>query len=113
MFLDRFRHREEGFTFVELMVVVLIIGILVGIATMSFVFSVSTSKDTACKANLKTIREAVSQYYVRFRAYPPDLQALVPDYIENDAAMDCPGSGELYLYDQSTGGVTCPYHTDY
>jgi prepilin-type N-terminal cleavage/methylation domain-containing protein len=112
MFFDRLRHREEGFTIVELMVVLLIIGILVGIATMSFLFSLSASKDTACKANLRTIREAINRYYVDFHDYPPDLLALVPDYIDSETGMDCPESGERYQYDPTTGDVMCPYHPD-
>ena len=113
MFFYRLCRREEGFTLVELMVVLLILGILVGIATASFIFSVTASKETACKSNLKIVRGAVSRYYSANDEYPASLNDLVPDFIENEAGLICPESGETYQYDSVTGEVRCPYHTDY
>lgn len=101
---------DEGFTFVELMIVILIIGLLVGIAVLSFVYSVSLSKKTACNANLKTIREQITLYNSRFEANPPTLQDLVPGYIDNVDSLYCPDSGEAYIYDEETGDVFCPFH---
>ncbi|RJP31565.1 MAG: type II secretion system protein [Actinobacteria bacterium] len=107
----RVLEKQGGFTLVELMVVVGIIGILVSIAVISFAFSVSASKKTACRANLKTIRDQIVVYYSRYHAYPPSLQDLVPEYIEKDSSLNCPDSGEAYDYDPGTGEVSCPFHT--
>ena len=41
-------NREEGFSLIELMIVVGIIGVLVSIAMVSFAISLSTSKKAAC-----------------------------------------------------------------
>lgn len=113
MFKRYFPEREEGFSIVELMVVLLILGILIGIVTASFVFSVRTSKETACKSNLRIIREQLTLYYQDYGEFPPSLQDLVPDYIEGEKCLFCPESGEAYDYDPGTGEVACPYHTDY
>jgi prepilin-type N-terminal cleavage/methylation domain-containing protein len=113
MHLRRLIQGEDGFTLVEMMVVLLILGILVGLVTASFVFSLSASKETACKANLKIIREAVSRYYAQHEDFPATLQDLIPDYIDSETGTFCPESGETYDYDPATGEVHCTYHTDY
>lgn len=104
--------REEGFTFLELIMVVMIIGILVTIAVLSFVFSISASKKTVCSANLRTIDEQLEVYFSEYHAYPPLLQDLYPDYINSLDCLFCPDSGEAYIYDEDTGQVSCPFHTE-
>ena len=103
---------DEGFSLVELMIVVLIIGILVSIAVVSYSVSISTSKKTACRANLKVIRDQLTSYYAGHGAYPPTLQDLVPDYVESGSSLRCPESGEAYEYDPVNGNVSCPHHPD-
>jgi prepilin-type N-terminal cleavage/methylation domain-containing protein len=104
--------RDEGFTLMELMMVIAIIGVLVGIAVASYAISVNVSKKTACKANLKTIEEQIVVYRIHNNVDPPSLQDLFPDLIENEKSLHCPESGEAYLYESSTGDVSCPYHKD-
>lgn len=103
--------REEGFTIVEMMMVLLIIGILVGIAVASYSFSVSTSKETVCRANLRIIREAIVAYESKSGHKPATLYELVPEYIDCGFNFRCPYSLEEYLYDPASGSVSCPYHT--
>ena len=56
-------RKDEGFTLVELMVVVLIIGILVAIAIPVFNVARARAQERACFANQRTI-EGASQTYV-------------------------------------------------
>lgn len=104
--------REDGFTVLELMIVVIIVGVLVGIAVASYGLSVSVSKKTACKANLRIIEEQIVVYNNHYGADPETLQDLVPELIDNEKSLHCPESGEAYLYDSTTGDVSCPYHND-
>ena len=55
-------RKDEGFTLVELMVVVLIIGILVAIAIPIFNAAKGTAQLKSCFANQRTIEGAVQTY---------------------------------------------------
>ena len=55
-------RKDEGFTLVELMVVVLIIGILVAIAIPVFNAASASARKSACVSNLRTLNGAVEQW---------------------------------------------------
>src|SRR5882672_11240920 len=57
------QETSKGFTLIELMIVVAIIGILAGIAIPQFANLVSKSQEGRTKANLGTLRSALSIYY--------------------------------------------------
>jgi len=56
------KNSKTGFTLVEIMIVVLIIGILLAIAIPNFVSARESSRAKACIANLKQIDSATQQY---------------------------------------------------
>ena len=58
----RMFKKEEGFTLVELMVVVLIIGILVAIAIPVFNSVQENARNRSCQANQRTIDGAITQW---------------------------------------------------
>jgi len=58
----RMFRKDEGFTLVELMVVVLIIGILVAIAIPVFNAASGNARLKTCQSNQRTIEGAVQQY---------------------------------------------------
>lgn len=60
--LKKFMKNKKGFTLVELMVVVVIIGILVAIAVPVYTGVQSTANLSAMKATLKTIEGGVTTY---------------------------------------------------
>jgi len=55
--------KKKGFTLIELMIVVAIIGILSAVAIPRFADMIQKANEAACKGNLGTIRSAVSIYY--------------------------------------------------
>jgi prepilin-type N-terminal cleavage/methylation domain-containing protein len=58
----RNKKKNQGFTLVEIMIVVLIIGILMAIAVPNFIKARETSRKNSCIANLKQIDSAKEQW---------------------------------------------------
>ena len=71
------RRGEGGFTLIELIIVMAIIGILSVIAIPSFVQSVKKAKEAALKEYLHTMRNAIDSYTVDKEKAPQGLDDLV------------------------------------
>ena len=62
---------KRGFTLIEILTVILIIGVLVSVTSYVFNSSLIRSRDTQRKTDLDTIKNALEQYYLDTRTYPP------------------------------------------
>jgi general secretion pathway protein G len=71
--------RRRGFTLIELIVVLTLIGILVGLALPEFRNSIKRAKETVLKEDLFIFRKLIDQYYQDKGKYPLTLQALVDE----------------------------------
>ena len=77
----RNRRGERGFTLIELIVVVTIIGILAGIAIVQVKFAQRKAQEAALRADLHEMRKAIDDFYADKQRYPSDLKELVPHYL--------------------------------
>jgi general secretion pathway protein G len=68
---------ESGFTLVELMVVMLIIGVLAAIAIPSYVASVKNAKEAVLKEDLHVMRNAIDSYTMDKQKAPQSMDDLV------------------------------------
>ena len=67
-------RKSKGFTLIELMIVVAIIGILAAVAVPKFADLVTKSKEASVKGSLGAVRSAVSIYYGDMEGvYPTNL----------------------------------------
>src|ERR1700681_3211715 len=64
---------EEGFTLIELMVVVLIIAILIAIAIPTFLGARQKAQDRAAQSNLRNALTAAKTAYVDSQSYASDV----------------------------------------
>lgn len=67
---------QRGFTLIELIVVVTIIGILAGIAIANVKWAQQKAREAALKDDLFTLRKCIDDYYADKQKYPENLEAL-------------------------------------
>jgi general secretion pathway protein G len=70
---------EGGFTLLELITVVALIGILAAIALPNYKVAIIQSKEAVLKEDLYRLRDSIDQYYVDKGRYPASLAGLVED----------------------------------
>jgi len=84
---------KKGFTLIELMIVVAIIGILAAVAIPKFADLINKSKEGATKGSLGAVRSAITVYYGdQEGVYPVDnlVQGFTPKYITAIPAAKVP-----------------------
>ncbi len=79
---------KKGYTLLELMIVVAIVGILVSLAIPTFNQSAMKAKEAALKQNLFTMRAVLDQFYADRGDYPESLDALVEEKYLRIIPMD-------------------------
>src|SRR5437762_7127430 len=67
---------QRGFTLIELIVVVTIIGILAGVAVSNVKWANQKAREAALRHDLFEMRKAIDDYYADKQKYPENLQAL-------------------------------------
>jgi prepilin-type N-terminal cleavage/methylation domain-containing protein len=95
------RMRIKGFTLVEIMIVVGIIGLLAAIAIPNWVHARTTSQTNACISNLQQIFGATQQWALDNRQAPdaPVTPDEILPYLRN--AVVCPAGGSAATFGTS------------
>jgi general secretion pathway protein G len=75
----RLVRRESGFTLLELLIVIVIIGILALLIIPNITSAPKKARDTQRKTDLKAIQKGLEEYFVSNNAYPVQASATVAD----------------------------------
>ena len=122
--LERIK-RKQGFTLVELLVVIVVLAVLAAIVLPKFMNSSNRSKESALKSDLKLVRNAVSLFQADTGNYPNTLADLSETTVGSvkvaggaavkaadwhgpylESVPTDPISGTALGYDSGTGKVT-------
>jgi len=126
--------RERGFTLIELMIVMVIIGILATLAIPSYVSAIKHAREAVLKEDLHVLRAAIDSYTMDKQKAPQSLDDLVTDgYLKvipedpmthskdtwvtdsSDAMYSLdetePGVNDVHSGSQDTGSDSQPYST--
>jgi len=134
MTAGRMRANENGFTLIELMVVMLIIGVLMAIAVPNYISAVKAAKESVLKEDLHVLRQAIDSYTMDKQKAPQALTDLVEagylkkipvdpmtrsadtwETVTTDALHSIdqsePGIDDVHSGDQEQGSDGQPYNT--
>src|SRR5258708_38408715 len=90
--------RKSGFTLVEIMIVVAIIGLLAAISIPNFVKARTTAQTNACIANLKQIEGAIEQCALEQKKATSATVTLT----------DSSGNSNACIKTRSNSALSCP-----
>jgi prepilin-type N-terminal cleavage/methylation domain-containing protein len=102
---------KQGFTLVEIMIVVAIIGLLAAVAIPNFLKAREKAQENACIANLKQIDGAKTLWGLDGHTGTATWNDLVPSYIKKQPT--CAAGSGAYVIGSYTTDPACPNVASY
>lgn len=87
---------QRGFTLLEMMIVIVILGTLATLAIPKFTNSLALANTAKVQSDLQTLNTSITMYLMRHGHYPQNLQTDLAEYVD-DIENLAPPQGECYL----------------
>ena len=106
---------NQGFTLLEIVLIIIIIGILAGVAMVKFADLSESAKTTTCKANQQHLITAQRLYWVHEAVYndnghyAADIADLAP-FMANGVIPECPSEGTYSIVSDLEITCSLPEH---
>jgi len=84
--------RDEGFTLVELLVVIVILGVLSAVVVFSVSGITNRGTSSACKADVKSVEVATEAYFATNASYPANFDQLSPEFLKTVPGVPAPSA---------------------
>jgi len=107
-------HAGNGFTLVELLLVLFLVALLASLVTPVATRSVDQAKESALKADLRVLRKAIDDYYANTGRYPQSLSMLVDKRYIRSVPVDPlteRATSWIETRDQNAGGGISDVHS--
>lgn len=87
--------QRNGFTIVELLVIVCVAGVVLGLTLSVYRHAVRLSRQTACISNLRQLAQGLSAYHTQYRQLPEDdapeeFDQAMREFLKSDSVLHCP-----------------------
>lgn len=114
--LNNQARKEQGFTLMEMVVAVFVMSVMMAVLMPHLLGAGTRAQTTACELNQRTIRAALSEYYMIHHAYPTgdtntQLQALQASQLIESVPKE-PAGGNYVIDDTDPNNVvvSCDIH---
>ncbi len=97
----KYRVEQKGFTILELLIVIVIIGILATIALPKYIGVREDANIAVSKSNIKSLQTGIERYLLDKGLYPAELSELITEGLIKEGTCRIPGTSNIYEYGNS------------